>query len=125
MLIPPYNTDEISLILAWIKSGERVTHYETLRRRKDGSLVSVSLSVSPMKDRTGEVVGASSIARDNTADRKLELKLEESEEKFREVFNNANDAIFLHLIKADGQPVTSLNLTKWPVSVWDTPMMNY
>jgi len=104
MLIPPYNTDEISLILAWIKSGERVTHYETLRRRKDGSLVSVSLSVSPMKDRTGEVVGASSIARDITADRKLELKLEESEEKFREVFNNANDAIFLHLIKADGQP---------------------
>jgi len=106
MLIPPYNTDEISLILAWIKSGERVTHYETLRRRKDGSLVNVSLSVSPMKDRTGNVVGASSIARDITADKKLELQLEESEEKFREVFNNANDAIFLHSLKENGQPGT-------------------
>nr|WP_243687763.1 PAS domain S-box protein [Methanobacterium formicicum] len=36
MMIPPYNSDEISLILAWIKNGERITHYETLRRRKDG-----------------------------------------------------------------------------------------
>ncbi len=104
MLIPPYNTDEISLILAWIKSGERVTHYETLRRRKDGSMLSVSLSISPIKDAAGSVVGASSIARDITINKKMELKLEESEEKFREVFNNANDAIFLHPIKEDGSP---------------------
>lgn len=104
MLIPPYNTDEISLILAWIKSGERVTHYETLRRRKDGSLVSVSLSVSPIKDNTGQIVGASSIARDITDDKKMELQLEKSEEKFRAVFNNANDAIFLHPVGNDGKP---------------------
>ncbi len=102
ILIPPYNTDEISLILAWIKSGERVTHYETLRRRKNGSLVSVSLSVSPIKDNMGRVVGASSIARDITSDKKMELKVAESEEKFREVFNNANDAIFLHPIQNNG-----------------------
>jgi PAS domain S-box-containing protein len=50
MMIPPYNIDETSLILAWIKNGERITHYETLRRRKDGSLVNISLSVSPIKD---------------------------------------------------------------------------
>lgn len=102
MLIPPYNSDEISLILAWIKSGERVTHYETLRRRKDRSVISVSLSVSPIKDDTGEVIGASSIARDISTNKKMELQLQESEEKFREVFNNANDAIFLHAIKNDG-----------------------
>jgi len=104
MVIPPYNTDEISLILAWIKSGERVTHYETLRRRKDGSVISVSLSVSPIKDVAGKVIGASSIARNITTSKKMELKLQESEEKFREVFNNANDAIFLHPIKNDGTP---------------------
>lgn len=104
MLIPPYNTDEISLILAWIKSGERVTHYETLRRRKDKSLVSVSLSVSPIKDSAGQILGASSIARDITEDKKMELQVQESEEKFREVFNNANDAIFLHPINRDGSP---------------------
>lgn len=102
MVIPPYNADEISLILAWIKSGERVTHYETLRRRKDGSVISVSLSVSPIKDAAGEVIGASSIARDITSSKKMELQIQESEEKFREVFNNANDAIFLHDINNDG-----------------------
>ena len=50
MLIPPYNTNEISLILAWIKNGERIDHYETLRRRKDGTLVDISLSSSPVRD---------------------------------------------------------------------------
>lgn len=104
MLIPPYNADEISLILAWIKSGERVTHYETLRRRKDGSIVDVSLSVSPIKDANGKVVSASTISRDITDNKKMELKIQESEEKFREVFNNANDAIFLHPIEIDGNP---------------------
>lgn len=104
ILIPPYNADEISLILAWIKSGERVTHYETLRRRKDGSIVNVSLSVSPIKDSTGKVIGASSIARDITTSKKMELELQESEEKFREVFNNANDAIVLYPVNPDGSP---------------------
>jgi PAS domain S-box-containing protein len=104
ILIPPYNADEISLILAWIKSGERVTHYETLRRRKDRSIVNISLSVSPIKNDAGEVIGASSIARDITTSKKMELELQESEEKFREVFNNANDAIFLHPITPDGVP---------------------
>src|SRR5690606_2329907 len=88
----------------WIKNGERVTHYETLHRRKDGSLVDISLSVSPIKDDNGRVVSASSIARDITDDKKMELKIQESEEKFREVFNNANDAMFLHTIQSDGKP---------------------
>ena len=74
MLIPPYNTNEISLILAWIKSGERVDHYETLRRRKDGTLVDISLSISPVRDQDGEVVSVSTIARDITHHKKMELK---------------------------------------------------
>ncbi|WP_281774451.1 sensor histidine kinase [Methanobacterium formicicum] len=102
MMIPPYNSDEISLILAWIKNGERITHYETLRRRKDGSLVNISLSVSPIKDARGRVVGASTISRDITTSKKMELKLQESEEKFRELFNNANDSIFLYPLTSDG-----------------------
>jgi len=104
MLIPPYNINEISLILAWIKSGERVEHYETLRRRKDGTLVDISLSISPVLDSNGEVVSASTIARDITNHKKMELKIQESEEKFREVFNNANDAIFLNPLKGEGRP---------------------
>lgn len=103
MLIPPYNTNEISLILAWIKSGERVDHYETLRRRKDGTLVDISLSISPVLDSDGEVVSVSTIARDITHHKRMELKIQESEEKFREVFNNANDAIFLNPLKGAGR----------------------
>ena len=104
MLIPPYNTDEISLMLAWIKSGERVTHYETLRRRKDGTVADISLSISPIMDSAGEVVSVSTIARDITHHKRMELKIQESEEKFREVFNNANDAIFLNPLKGNGEP---------------------
>lgn len=104
MLIPPYNTNEISLILAWIKNGERVDHYETLRRRKDGTLVDISLSSSPVLDHEGRVVSVSTIARDITNHKKMELEIQESEEKFREVFNNANDAIFLNPLKIGGKP---------------------
>jgi PAS domain S-box-containing protein len=72
MLIPPNHADEEPMILTRIRLGERVEHYETTRRRKDGSLVEVSLTVSPIKDRRGEVVGASKIARDVTERRRAE-----------------------------------------------------
>lgn len=65
-LIPPERQDEEPRILQRIRAGEIIQHYETLRRRKDGSLVSVSLSVSPLRDHEGKVVGASKIARDVT-----------------------------------------------------------
>jgi two-component sensor histidine kinase len=64
ILIPPENLDEEPEIIGRIRKGERVDHYETVRRRSDGSLVQVSLTVSPVKDRAGNVVGASKIARD-------------------------------------------------------------
>ena len=51
-------------ILDRIRRGERIDHFETVRRRKDGGLVEVSLTVSPVRDRRGRIVGASKIARD-------------------------------------------------------------
>lgn len=66
-LIPEDRFDEEPRILQRIRMGQRIDHYETLRRRKDGSLVHISLTVSPIKDRTGRIVGASKIARDITA----------------------------------------------------------
>jgi PAS domain S-box-containing protein len=63
-IIPPGRQSEEVEILERIRCGERVEHYETVRQRKDGSLVDVSLSVSPVKDAVGKVVGASKIARD-------------------------------------------------------------
>jgi len=59
ILIPPDRLDEESEILARLKRGERVDHFETIRRCKDGSLLDISLTISPVKDREGNIVGAS------------------------------------------------------------------
>jgi two-component system CheB/CheR fusion protein len=64
ILIPPDRLDEEPGILARILRGEHIDHYETIRRRKDGSMVEISLTVSPVKDASGRIVGASKIARD-------------------------------------------------------------
>ncbi len=64
MLIPPDRFGEEPDILERIRRGERIEHYETVRRRKDGSLLNISLTVSPIFDERGKVVGASKIARD-------------------------------------------------------------
>lgn len=69
ILIPPGRHNEEPDIIDRIKRGERVDHYETVRVRKDGSLVDISLTVSPIRDSTGKVTGASKIARD-ISDRK-------------------------------------------------------
>jgi len=69
MLIPPERGTEEPAILARVASGERVAHFETLRMRKDGRRIDVSVTISPMKDSLGRIVGASTIARD-TAERK-------------------------------------------------------
>lgn len=68
-LIPPDRQDEERAIIERILRGERIEHYETIRRRKDGSLVPISLTISPVKSRGGKIIGASKIARD-ISDRK-------------------------------------------------------
>jgi PAS domain S-box-containing protein len=69
ILIPPERQDEEPAILGRIRRGERIDHYETIRKHKDGSLINISLTVSPVKDAQGKIIGASKIARDVT-DRK-------------------------------------------------------
>jgi PAS domain S-box-containing protein len=64
MMIPPDRLNEEPMILDRLRRGERVAHFESVRQRKDGSLVEVSLSISPIKDRKGIVIGASKVARD-------------------------------------------------------------
>jgi PAS domain S-box-containing protein len=71
-LAPPDRENEMSAILERIRRGEKVDHFETVRRRKDGSLVDVSLTVSPIRDEKGRIVGASKIARDITARKQAE-----------------------------------------------------
>jgi PAS domain S-box-containing protein len=66
-LAPPDRENEMPAILERIRCGEKVDHFETVRRRKDGSLVDISLTVSPIRDEKDRIVGASKIARDITA----------------------------------------------------------
>jgi PAS domain S-box-containing protein len=84
ILIPPGHDDEEPAILARIRRGDRIEHYETVRRRKDGSLLDISLTVSPIRDTNGKIVGASKIARDITQRKQVETALRESEEKLRQ-----------------------------------------
>jgi PAS domain S-box-containing protein len=74
MLIPEDRLDEEPAILAEIRRGNRVDHFETVRRRKDGSLVDLSLTISPVRNARGAIVGASKIARDVTERRLAQEK---------------------------------------------------
>jgi PAS domain S-box-containing protein len=74
-LIPPDRHHEETMILGKIRRGERVEHFETLRRAKDGHLVNVSLTISPIRDSGGNIIGASKIARDITQRKQAETEL--------------------------------------------------
>ena len=93
ILAPVQLKDEIKQLIEKIKNGEKVDHYDTVRIRKDGKQLDVSITLSPIFDNHGNLIGISSIARDISQSKKLELALKESEEKFHEIFNNANDMI--------------------------------
>jgi len=94
ILFPPGLEDEEPGILARIRRGERIHHYETVRRRKDGSLLDLSLTVSPVRDGEGRIVGASKIARDITDRKEAERKLRESEQRLTELFAAIPAAIY-------------------------------
>jgi PAS domain S-box-containing protein len=72
LLIPPDRQNEEPQILARLRKGERVDHFETLRRRKDGTLLDISLTISPVKNANGQIIGASKIARDTTETKRAE-----------------------------------------------------
>jgi PAS domain S-box-containing protein len=75
MVIPPERYEEEPNLLSRIRRGEFVDHYETVRRRKDGTLVDISLTVSPIKDEQGEMIGMSKVARDITERKRQEEEL--------------------------------------------------
>jgi PAS domain S-box-containing protein len=82
-IIPNDRLDEEPKILERLKKGERIDHFETKRITKDGRLLDISLSISPVKNSKGIIIGASKIARDITAQKKAEQQIRESEEKVR------------------------------------------
>ena len=98
VLIPPDRQPEEDHILGRIRRGEPVEHFETVRRRRDGSLVVVSLTISPIHDAAGNVIAASKIARDVTERKRTEA----DREKFVRLVENSTD--FIGICDPDGTP---------------------
>ena len=86
ILLPPDRKEEVEGILERVTAGDRVEHFDTKRVAKSGQLVDVSLAVSPIRDRHGRVVGASSVARDISLQKKAQQALKESERRFAEAY---------------------------------------
>ena len=93
VLIPPDRQQEEVHILARLRKGEKIDHYETVRMRKDGTLLDVSLSVSPLRDSSGQVIGGSKIARDITAHKHATAQLAAQQEWFKTTLNSIGDAV--------------------------------
>ncbi|UVT17485.1 MAG: PAS domain S-box protein [Nitrospira sp.] len=98
MLMPPDRVDEEPGILQRIRRGEKIDHYETIRRRKDGTLLNISLTVSPIIDANGRVIGASKIARDITERKRAEDALWHSEVRLQQ---ELDDTKLLQRLSAD------------------------
>jgi PAS domain S-box-containing protein len=83
MIIPLDRRDEETTILARLSQGERINHFDTTRVRKDGTTLDISMSISPVMDSAGKIIGVSRIARDITGRKRVERELYESEQRFR------------------------------------------
>ena len=84
MLIPPDRTNEAEMILSRLRRGERVHQFETVRLAKDGRLIEISLTISPIRNDAGALVGASKVARDISLQKRAQRALEEADTRKNE-----------------------------------------
>jgi PAS domain S-box-containing protein len=92
-IFPPERLDELTRILERLRRGEHIAHYETVRVRKDGQPIDISLTVSPIKDSSGAVVAASTIARDITERKRAEQALRQSRDQIEIMLRGVADGI--------------------------------
>jgi PAS domain S-box-containing protein len=95
ILMPPDHANEETAILSRLRRGERVDHYQTVRQHKSGARLDISLSISPIKDADGRIVGASKIARDITRQKRLEASMRAGEQRFRILADSAPALIWM------------------------------
>jgi PAS domain S-box-containing protein len=100
IIIPPELRDEEKQIIKRLRNGERIDHYETIRQTKSGDRLNISLTVSPVRDSQGKIIGASKIARDVTERKRIEAALRQREAQLRAAFSQTYS--FLVLVALDG-----------------------
>lgn len=109
ILIPPDHHDDLPAVLERLARGETIGHYEAVRRRKDGSLVNVSVTISPIRSADGTLVGASAIARDITEQKTQETKLREWQERLETALRAGQMGAWTHDLR-EGRVIWSREL---------------
>jgi PAS domain S-box-containing protein len=93
LIIQPELHHEEAYILERLRRGERIDHFETTRRRKDGTLIDISLTISPIRNNEGHIIGASKIARDVTEEKARRTRLEELQQRLTVTLQSIGDAV--------------------------------
>ena len=106
IIVPPDRPNEVSDMLDRLKRGERVEHFETKRLTKDGKILDIALTISPIKDSAGAIIGASTIARDITERKRAEEAIRAGEDRYRAFVENSSEGIWRFELR---EPV-SINL---------------
>jgi PAS domain S-box-containing protein len=117
-LLPEGRQDEEDMILERLRQGERIDHFETVRRAKDGRLLEVSVTISPLRDARGTIIGASKVARDITARKKAEEALHKERELLQAIVDTV--PAMLTVYEPDTK-VMRLNREFERVLGWSTP----
>ena len=95
IIVPDDRRSEFERVMARLRNGERIEPFETVRTRKDGHKIVVSVSISPLRDGVGRLIGGSTVGRDITERKRSEQLVQRSEARFRQLFEAAADATFL------------------------------
>jgi PAS domain S-box-containing protein len=121
ILIPQERQAEEDEILAKLRRGERIEHFETVRIAKDGRKLDISLSVSPIRDNSGAIIGVAKVARDITERKRLAAELAAQQEWFRVTLGSIGDAVIAS--DADGR-VTYMNTPAEALTGWAADQAN-